>query len=72
MPKDITLDSQDESRQPFAQQSLCSLIGTCKLNGIEPHAYFKWIFEQVANKLPRSQYDKLLPWHCPKGRHGIE
>ncbi|WP_170166971.1 IS66 family transposase [Paracoccus methylarcula] len=48
---------------------VCSLLGTCKLNCIEPHAYFTWVFEQVANKLPRSQYDKLLPWHCPKGRH---
>lgn len=48
---------------------MCSLIGTCKLNGIEPHAYFTWVFEQIAGKLPRSQYDKLLPWRCPTGRH---
>lgn len=48
---------------------MCSLIGTCKLNGVEPHAYMTWVFEQVAAKLPRSQYNKLLPWNCPKGRH---
>lgn len=50
---------------------MSSLIGTCKLNGVEPHAYFTWVFSQIAAKLPRSQYDQLLPWHCPKGRHDI-
>ncbi|QIE43291.1 IS66 family transposase (plasmid) [Rhodobacteraceae bacterium SC52] len=50
---------------------LSSLIGTCKLNGIEPHAYFTWVFEKLANKMPLSECDKLLPWHCPKGRHAI-
>lgn len=46
---------------------MSSLIGTCKLNGVEPHAYFTWVFEKLANKLPLSEYDKLLPWHCPEG-----
>lgn len=48
---------------------MSSLIGTCKLNGVEPHAYFEWVFAKIANKLPRSEYDKLVPWNCPKGRH---
>lgn len=47
---------------------ICSLIGTCKLNSVEPYAYLTWVFEQITKKLPRSQYDKLLPWHCPRGR----
>ena len=51
---------------------MASLIATCKLNGVEPYAYLTWVFEQMANNLPRSEYDKLLPWHCPKGRFGIE
>jgi transposase len=50
---------------------MSSLIGTCKLNGVEPHAYFTWVFEELANKLPLSEYDKLLPWHCPKGLTAI-
>jgi transposase len=50
---------------------LSSLIGTCKLNGVEPHAYFTWVFENLANKLPLSEYDKLLPWNCPKGQYAI-
>ncbi|MFV0409432.1 MAG: IS66 family transposase [Paracoccus sp. (in: a-proteobacteria)] len=51
---------------------MASLMATCRMNGVEPYAYLNWVFEQMANGLPRSQYDTLLPWNCPKGRHGIE
>ena len=51
---------------------MASIIGTCRLNGIEPYAYLTWVFEQMAKGHPRAQYDKLLPWNCPKGRFGIE
>jgi len=51
---------------------MASIIGTCKLNGVEPYAYLTWLFDQMAAGHPRSEYDKLLPWHCPKGRFGIE
>lgn len=50
---------------------MTSLMTTCRMNGVEPYAYLKWIFGQMANGLPRSQYDALLPWNCPKGRFGI-
>lgn len=48
---------------------MASLVGTCKLHGVEPYAYFTWVFEQLAKKLPRSEYHKLMPWYCPKGRY---
>ncbi|MBO9436997.1 IS66 family transposase [Ruegeria sp. R13_0] len=51
---------------------MASLIGTCKLNGVEPYAYLTWLFDRMAAGHPRSEYEKLLPWHCPKGRFGIE
>lgn len=51
---------------------MASLMATCRMNGVEPYAYLNWVFAQMANGLPRSQYDMLLPWNCPKGRHGIE
>lgn len=51
---------------------MASLMATCRMNGVEPYAYLIWVFGQMANGLPRSQYDTLLPWHCPKGRFGIE
>ncbi|WP_052265328.1 IS66 family transposase [Ruegeria sp. ANG-R] len=51
---------------------MASLIGTCKLNGVEPYAYMTWLFDRMAAGHPRAEYEKLLPWHCPKGRFGIE
>lgn len=42
---------------------IASLVGTCRLNDIDPQAYITWVFEKFAHKVPRSQYHKLLPWH---------
>ena len=27
--------------------------------------YLKWVLDKIANKLPRSEYEKLLPWNAP-------
>lgn len=51
---------------------MASLIGTCRMNGIEPYAYLTWVFEQMAKGHPRSRYDELLPWHCPNGQFAVE
>jgi len=51
---------------------MASIVGTCRMNGVEPYAYLTWLFKQMANGHPQSKYDQLLPWHCPEGRHGIE
>ena len=50
---------------------MASLIGTCRLNGVEPYAYLNWVFEKMEQKLPLSRYDELLPWNCPVGRQAI-
>ncbi len=39
-----------------------SLIETCKLNHIDPYAYFKDIFTRLPT-LPDHQLEKLLPWN---------
>lgn len=49
-----------------------SLVGTCKLNGVEPWAYFSWLFEKVEQGFPVARYSELLPWHCPNGQFVIE
>ncbi|WP_442880100.1 transposase domain-containing protein [Aurantimonas sp. A2-1-M11] len=40
-----------------------SLIGTCKLNGVEPYAYVKATLEAIAAGHPQSRIDELLPWN---------
>jgi len=39
-----------------------SLIGTCKLNGINPRAYLEYVLTRIADhKIPR--IDEMLPWN---------
>ena len=44
---------------------IASLIGTCKLIGVEPHAYLADIITRIVNGHPNSQIDDLLPWAYP-------
>jgi transposase len=39
-----------------------SLIGTCKLNDVNPFDYLKTTFEALANGHPQSRLDDLMPW----------
>ncbi len=44
---------------------LSSIVETCKLNEVNVEPYLSWVLDQIAAKLPRSQYGKLLPWNAP-------
>ena len=42
---------------------IASLIETCKLNNIEPHAYLTAILPAIVNGHKQSQIKQLLPWN---------
>ncbi len=42
---------------------LASLIETCKLNAIEPHAYITEILTAIVNGHKQSDIEDLLPWN---------
>jgi hypothetical protein len=44
---------------------IASLIETCKLLGVEPHAYLAEIITRIVNRHPQSRLDDLLPWAYP-------
>ena len=41
--------------------AMYSLIGCCKLNGIDPEAYLRHVFERIADH-PINRINELLPW----------
>jgi Transposase IS66 family/IS66 C-terminal element len=41
---------------------VCSLVETCKLNGVEPYAYLKDVLERMVDGYPVNRLDELLPW----------
>jgi hypothetical protein len=44
---------------------IASLIETCKLNDVEPHAYLATTITKIVNGHPNSRLDELLPWTYP-------
>jgi transposase len=41
---------------------VASLIETCKLNGVDPQAYFTDVLTKLVNLWPASRIDELMPW----------
>ena len=41
---------------------IASLIETCKLIGLEPHAYLADVISRIVNGHLNSKIDDLLPW----------
>ncbi len=41
---------------------LASLVETCNINGVEPHAYLDDVLSRLVNAHPTSRIDEILPW----------
>ncbi len=46
--------------------ALYGLIGTAKLNGIDPESYLRNVLSRVADH-PINRIEKLLPWNIAAG-----
>jgi len=45
---------------------VASLIETCKLNGVNPHAWLTDTLTKLVNRWPASRIDELMPWNYAK------
>jgi hypothetical protein len=52
---------QGSDRGGDSAAAIYTLIGTARLNGIEPYAYLRAVFERIADH-PINRIDELLPW----------
>jgi transposase len=48
---------------------VCSLIETCKLNGVEPYAYLRDVLTRMVEGHPINRLDELLPWIWKNENH---
>lgn len=48
-----------------------SLIGTARLNGVEPYAYLRTVFERIADH-PINRIDQLLPWRLMPAQQPLQ
>ncbi|WP_248633699.1 transposase domain-containing protein, partial [Cereibacter changlensis] len=62
--KNALFAGHDEGGQSWAR--FASVIGTCRLNGVEPYAWLTAALEAIAGGHPKSDIDALLPWNFPK------
>jgi transposase len=59
----------DEGGRNWAR--FASLIGTCKMNGVEPYAYLCDLFTKLANGHLASDIDALMPWAYVQQADGV-
>ena len=59
--KNALFAGHDEGAENWGM--IASLIETCKLNGIEPHAWLTDTLERLVDGHMQSQIDELLPWN---------
>jgi hypothetical protein len=43
--------------------AICTVIETCKMNGVEPQAYIADVIAKIANDWPAARWDELMPWN---------
>ena len=58
--KNALFAGSDEGGANWA--AIASLVETCKLNGVNPQAYFTDLLTRLVNGWPQARIDELMPW----------
>ena len=58
--KNALFAGHDQGAENWA--CIATLIETCKLNSVDPQAYFADVFTSLVNLWPAARLDELMPW----------
>jgi hypothetical protein len=58
--KNSLFAGHDQGAQNWAR--IASFVETCKLNGVNPHAWLTDVLTKLVNRWPASRIDELMPW----------
>jgi transposase len=53
----------DTQHGAIASANIYSVVGTCRANGINPHAYLTYLYEQLPRATMLDELEALLPWN---------
>jgi transposase len=67
--KNALFAGHDQGAENWA--CIASLIETCKLNGVDPQAYFTDVLTKLVNLWPASRIDEPMPWAWAAERAAI-
>ena len=62
--KNSLFAGHDQGAQNWA--IVASFIETCKLGGVNPHAWLTDVLTKLVNRWPASRIDELMPWAYAK------
>jgi transposase len=66
--KNALFAGSDEGGSNWAH--VASLVETCKLNSVDPQAYFADLLTRLVNGWPQARIDDLMPWRWAAQRSG--
>ncbi len=61
LQKNALFAGSDDGARTWAR--CASLIGTCKLNGVNPQVYLTDTLRRIIDMHPLSRIDELMPWN---------
>ena len=67
----VELETRSKEASPATTSAelacIASLIETCKLNGVDPQAYFADVLTRLVDLWPAARLDELMPWTWAAG-----